>query len=81
MAYSSYFEIEKELTGTLPSYVYILPVVDDLSNIVIESGSGSSPTPAFTANRYLTISGIYLRIRVNFSGADSLKKLLIFKIT
>jgi hypothetical protein len=79
--YSSRYEIEKVLTGTLPSYVYILPVVDDLSNVIIEAGSGSSPSPAVSEGRYLAISGVYLRIRVNFSGADSLKKILIFKIT
>ena len=79
--YSSYFEIEKILTGTLPSHVYILPVVNDLSNVIIEAGSGSSPSPEVAAGRYLAISGAYLRIRVNFCGEDSLKKLLIFKIT
>lgn len=81
MALSSYYEIEKVLTGTLPSYVYVVPVVDTLSNVTITTGSGSSSNPALTGGRYIAITGAYLRIHVGFNDVDSLRKLLIFKIT
>ena len=77
---TSRYEIVKTLTGTLPDRVWILPVVNDLDNIRIKAGSGTTPDPAISETRLVTITGQYLKIRIYFDETDILRKILIFKI-
>lgn len=74
------YEIVKTLTGTLPDRVWILPIVNDLDNIRIKAGSGTTSDPAVTETRLVTITGQYLKIRIYFDETDTLRKILIFKI-
>ena len=75
-----YYEIVKELEETLPERVWILPIVNDLSNITVKAGSGEDPNPPLTETRLVDIQGKYLKIRIEFKNSDILRKILIFKI-
>jgi hypothetical protein len=77
-----YFEKTIELEGTLPSYVWISPIVNNVDNVQIETGSSDSPDPDLDSEgRYVTISGSYLKVRVSFLSPDTLRKLIIFKVS
>jgi len=79
VAYPTY-EIIETLTGALPSQAYILPVVDDLDHVTIETGSSVSPDPVLDSGRLVTIAGQYLKIRVTFLEEDWVRKLYVFRI-
>lgn len=77
-----FYDREVILTGTLPSYVYVLPVVTDINNVTVKLGSGSSPSPSpDTTDQYIAVTGAYLTIRIVFDSPDTIRKIVIFKIT
>ena len=80
MAETFYYEIEKVLTGTLPNYVYVLPVVGKQDNVIVRLGSGAIPNPDLdVTGKLIEIMGKYLRIRIKFQTNDTLRKIVIFK--